>query len=161
MGPARIWADRHRSGRDGDVPLGAVTASRVAADFADNLRFFTRLPIRGESGAPDFQRIGWATPLVGALVGAIGAAALLAARSVGFSHLMAATLAVAAEVVVTGALHEDGLADVADGFGGGRDRAAKLAILRDSRIGTYGAVALILALLLRIEAIGAMSRISL
>ncbi len=138
-----------------------MTNSRFVADLADTLRFFTRLPIGGEGRAPDFRRIGWAAPLVGALVGAIGAVVLVAARAVGFSGLLSATLAVAAQVALTGALHEDGLADVADGFGGGRDREAKLAILRDSRIGAYGAVALILALLLRIEAIGALSRLSL
>ena len=138
-----------------------MTASRLVADLAENLRFFTRLPIRGVARAPDFGRIGWAAPLAGALVGAIGAVVLLAARAVGFSSLISATLAVTAQIAVTGALHEDGLADVVDGFGGGRDRAAKLAILRDSRIGTYGAVALVLALLLRVEAIGAMSRLSL
>ncbi len=138
-----------------------MTASRFVADLADNLRFFTRLPLRGPARAPDFQRIAWAAPLAGALMGAIGAVLLVAAREVGFSGLMSATLAVAAQVALTGALHEDGLADVADGFGGGRDREAKLAILRDSRIGAYGAVALILALLLRIEAIGALSRLSL
>ncbi len=62
--------------------------------------------------------------------------------------------------MATGALHEDGLADVADGFGGGRDRDAKLAILRDSRIGTYGAVALILSLLLRVETVTELTRSS-
>ena len=62
------------------------------------------------------------------------------------------------QIIATGALHEDGLADVADGFGGGRDRINKLAIMRDSRIGSYGGLALGLSLLLRIEAIGAMAR---
>ena len=141
--------------------MGFVTTSRLAADFADNLRFFTRLPLGGGGRAPDFRRIGWAAPLAGALIGALGAAALVAGRSLGLSSLIAATLAVALQVAATGALHEDGLADVADGFGGGRDREAKLAILRDSRIGAYGAVALILSLLLRVETVAALSRISL
>jgi adenosylcobinamide-GDP ribazoletransferase len=141
--------------------VGFVTASRLAADVVENLRFFTRLPLGGATQAPDFRRIGWAAPLAGALVGGIGAATLVAGRGLGFPSLISATLAVAAQVAVTGALHEDGLADVADGFGGGRDREAKLAILRDSRIGTYGAAALLLLLLLRVETIGALSRISL
>ena len=63
---------------------------------------------------------------------------------------MSATLAVAAAVLVTGALHEDGLADVADALGA-RDRARRLEIMRDSRIGTYGACVLILAIALRIS----------
>ena len=63
--------------------------------------------------------------------------------------MLAAGIAVAVQILFTGALHEDGLADVADGFGGGRDKAKKLEIMRDSRLGTYGAIALILVLGLR------------
>jgi len=138
--------------------VGGVTASGLVADVADNLRFFTRLPLGGRGLAPDFRRIGWAAPLAGALIGVIGAAVLVIARAIGFPSLLSATLAVLAEIAATGALHEDGLADVADGFGGGRDRETKLVILRDSRIGTYGALALVLALLLRVEAVAALSR---
>ena len=64
-------------------------------------------------------------------------------------------MSTAALVAVTGALHEDGLADVADGFGGGSTRERKLEIMRDSRIGAYGAVALALALILRVGALAA------
>ncbi len=138
-----------------------MTGARWIADVGENLRFFTRLPLGGKGRAPDFRRIGWATPLAGAVVGALGGVTLLAAHELRFSAALAATLAVAAETFATGALHEDGLADVADGFGGGRDREAKLAILRDSRIGTYGAVALVLTLLLRVEAVAALTRTSL
>jgi hypothetical protein len=67
--------------------------------------------------------------------------------------LLAALIAVAATVAVTGALHEDGLADTVDGFGGGGDRERKLQIMRDSRIGTYGVVALVLALGARVVAL--------
>ena len=67
----------------------------------------------------------------------------------------AALLAVAAGIAATGALHEDGLADTADGFGGGRDRERKLAIMRDSAHGTYGIVALVLSIGLRATAIAA------
>jgi adenosylcobinamide-GDP ribazoletransferase len=132
--------------------------ARAFGDFAENLRFFTRLPLGGADRAPDFRRIGWAAPLAGALVGALGAAVLGGARALSLPARLAAGLAVAAQLAATGALHEDGLADVADGFGGGRDRAAKLAILRDSRIGTYGAAALILLLLIRVDALAALSR---
>jgi adenosylcobinamide-GDP ribazoletransferase len=166
VGSARIRTDRDRAGGGGDLPLGLVNETtaagpaRLVADVADNLRFFTRLPLGGAGAAPDFRRIGWAAPLAGALVGALGAGALVAARALGFPNFLAATLAITAEICATGALHEDGLADVADGFGGGRDRDAKLAILRDSRIGTYGALALALSLLLRVEAVGALMRAS-
>jgi adenosylcobinamide-GDP ribazoletransferase len=70
---------------------------------------------------------------------------------------LAAALAVAALAAITGALHEDGLADVADGFGGGRTREAKLAIMRDSRVGSYGVVALALSLMLRVGALAALT----
>ena len=66
--------------------------------------------------------------------------------------MLTAGFAVLALVLTTGALHEDGLADLADGFGGGATREAKLAILRDSRIGSYGAIAIGLSLILRVVA---------
>ena len=69
----------------------------------------------------------------------------------------AAVVALATTIWLSGALHEDGLADVADGFGGGRTREAKLAIMRDSRIGSYGALALVLAVLARAGAIAALA----
>jgi adenosylcobinamide-GDP ribazoletransferase len=65
----------------------------------------------------------------------------------------AAALALAATMAATGCLHEDGLSDTADGFGGGKDREKKLEIMRDSRIGTYGACALVFSILLRWSAI--------
>lgn len=72
------------------------------------------------------------------------------ASALGLSPYISAILTLAALVLTTGALHEDALADVADGFGGGKDRDSKLAIMRDSQIGTYGACALILVLSLQI-----------
>jgi adenosylcobinamide-GDP ribazoletransferase len=124
----------------------------------ENLRFFTRLPLGASTRAPDFTKVGWAAPLAGAIIGGLGAIVFFATRKVGLPGIICSTLAVAIEIFVTGGLHEDGLADVADGFGGGRDRDAKLAIMRDSRIGAYGAIALCLVLLLRIEAIAALAR---
>jgi adenosylcobinamide-GDP ribazoletransferase len=131
---------------------------QATAALAENLRFFTRLPVGVSTRAPNFRKVGWAAPLAGGIVGGLGAAVFLIARKVGLPEIISATLAVAVEIVVTGGLHEDGLADVADGFGGGRDRDAKLAIMRDSRVGTYGAIALCLILLLRIEAISTLAR---
>lgn len=111
----------------------------------------TRLPsgqITGEA-APDLARASRCYPLVGVLVGALAGLVLLAAGGLGLPAIPAALLTIAATVLMTGALHEDGLADLADGFGGGRDRTQKLAIMRDSRIGSYGVLALILAIALR------------
>ncbi len=101
------------------------------------------------------NRIAWAAPVAGAAVGFIGALILALTAWLGLPPLLCASLSTAALVAVTGALHEDGLADVADGFGGGATRERKLEIMRDSRIGAYGAVALALALILRVGALAA------
>ncbi len=95
-------------------------------------------------------------PLVGVLVGALGGA-LFAIASCFFVPAIAATLALLGMVLSTGAFHEDGLADSADGFGGAFDTRRKLEIMKDSRIGTYGAVALLFALLLKWSALQTMS----
>ena len=92
---------------------------RPGRDIADALRFFTRLPL-GEPrpGAPlDIDRIAWAAPVAGVVVGLIGAHVLGLATLLGLPLLFRGGLATAALVLATGALHEDGLADVADGFG--------------------------------------------
>ncbi len=113
----------------------------------------TRLPAGRMTETPAIGAAVWAFRLVGALVGSISAAVLVAAIAVGIAPVLAAGLALAASVLATGGLHEDGLADVADGFGGGRDRARKLEIMRDSRIGSYGGLALILSLGFRWQAL--------
>ena len=140
--------------------MGALTADERfpprARDIADALRFFTRLPLPRDDGAPfDVNRIAWAAPVAGALVGLVGAAVLAVAHRLGLPGLFSAALATAGVIAATGGLHEDGLADAADGFGGGATRARKLEIMRDSRIGTFGAVALALSLILRVGALAA------
>ena len=104
----------------------------------------------------DFGRAAGAVPVAGAIIGAGGALALIARGALGLPPLVAALFCIAALVASSGALHEDGLADCADGFGGGRGRDDKLAIMKDSRIGTYGAAALVLALGLRAAALAAL-----
>jgi adenosylcobinamide-GDP ribazoletransferase len=123
------------------------------------LRFLTRLPVRGPERWPDGALAASvvAFPLVGALVGALGALGFALASWLGLGTMLAAVLAVAAQALLTGGLHEDGLADVADGFGGGRTRADKLRIMRDPRLGSFGALALVLALLARIAALAALA----
>ena len=113
--------------------------------LAAAIRFLTRLPAPPGASLPDAA--GW-FGLVGALVGAIMAAVWLLAGTV-LPAPVSAGLAVAAGLLVTGALHEDGLADSADALGGSADRERILEILRDSRIGTYGAAALVVAIGLR------------
>ena len=95
----------------------------------------------------------WSFPFVGLVVGAGAAIILWLAIAVGLPAPVAALLAITASVALTGALHEDGLADVADGFGGGHDAEGKIAIMRDSRIGTYGVIALVTITGLKVAAI--------
>jgi len=118
----------------------------------------TRLPGAPSAavGEGDVARAGWAFPIAGALIGLIAAVVYWLAERLHLPPLVASVLALATSVILTGAMHEDGLADTADGFGGGRTREKKLEIMRDSRIGTYGACALGLSLLLRWSALAAL-----
>jgi adenosylcobinamide-GDP ribazoletransferase len=140
-----------------------MTPGAVLNDLATDLRlgilFCTRLPLPdpGPVGSGDIARASWALPVAGAVVGGIGAFVYWIAFRIGLPALPAAALALAATLIATGALHEDGLADTADGFGGGKDREQKLAIMRDSRVGTYGACALVLSLILRWSALAAIA----
>jgi adenosylcobinamide-GDP ribazoletransferase len=124
------------------------------ADLRLALMILTRIPTGSAALPPDatLARAVWAYPIAGALVGLIAGIVYYAAARL---HLPAAALALAASVLVTGALHEDGLADLCDGLGGGKGATQKLAIMRDSRIGAYGAVALVAVFLVRWSALAA------
>ena len=124
--------------------------------FVCALQFLTRLPVPAwvEFEADWITRSARYFPLVGQLVGAITGGVLALAASV-WPGLVPPLLAIVAAVLMTGALHEDGLADTADGLGGGRDRAQCLAIMKDSRTGAYGVLALILCLALKLFTLGA------
>lgn len=127
-------------------------------DLAAAAALLTRLPFRAGVRTEHAPTTGalWALPLIGALIGALGGGAFWLAASLGLPAAIGAILAVATTVLLTGALHEDGLADTADGFGGGHDRDRKLAIMRDSAVGTYGVLALLLSALLRIACLAAL-----
>lgn len=135
----------------------------IASGFDDIrhcLAFLTRLPVplpveAAQPGA--LARAAWAFPLAGAVVGGLAGLALQAAEALGLDPLVGSFVAVAVAVLLTGGLHEDGLADVADGFGGGRERAGKLAIMRDSRIGSYGVLALVLSVGLRVSLLASLA----
>jgi adenosylcobinamide-GDP ribazoletransferase len=116
--------------------------------------FLTRVPVSARSDGVATS-LAW-FPVVGALIGLAGAVAYAAALLV-LPPLLAAALATAALVVLTGALHEDGLADSADAWGGASTREAALRILDDPAHGTYGVVTLVLCLLLRVFALAAMT----
>ena len=133
-------------------------------DWLDDLRtavaFLTRLPLplphpMGPMAA-NFVRAQRTFPLVGAAIGGVVGIVCLGMRTIGVPDLAAAALALGASAILTGALHEDGLADVADGFGGGRDPAAKLEIMRDSRLGTYGALILMVSFATKLSALAAL-----
>jgi adenosylcobinamide-GDP ribazoletransferase len=132
-----------------------LPASPVA-DIAFCVAFFTRLPmVEFDARGRKLGDAIWAAPLAGLLIAIIGAFVLTVASAFGVPRWPAAALALAATLLATGCLHEDGLADVADGFGGGKTRERKLEIMHDSRLGTYGATALIMSLLVRWSALAA------
>lgn len=133
---------------------GAVGPLKARVEeFRLAVMFLTRLPVGRLAHPPPLPDSVWAFPIVGALHGAIVGGVYWGLHSLGLSALVSALLAIVAGIVASGALHEDGLADCADGFGGGWTRERKLEIMRDSRIGTYGALALILVLTLRVAII--------
>ncbi|MBT3808803.1 MAG: adenosylcobinamide-GDP ribazoletransferase [Rhodospirillaceae bacterium] len=138
------------------------------AEFSAQLRlavaFLTRLPVAHaaddddplavlDETPPDLASAMWLFPLVGFAIGGAGALALGALVWGGVPAPVAATLAIGVMIWLTGALHEDGLSDIADGFGGGSDRDHKLEIMRDSRLGAYGTVTLAIVVVTKIAAL--------
>ena len=125
--------------------------------FLTALQFLTRIPVPGWVGwsAPQQARAARHLPSVGLVVGTVQALVLLAAGAV-WPPAVAAWLALAAGLLLTGVFHEDGLADSADGLGGGQTRAQTLAIMKDSRIGSYGTAALVVALVLKAQLLEAL-----
>ena len=129
----------------------------MISDFAAALAFLTRIPI-ARRAAFDARRVARSArwfPVVGALLGAASAGALRIGGAV-FPPLLMSVLLVLLGTALTGALHLDGLADTADGFGGGATREAVLRIMRDHAIGSYGGVALVLDIALKIAAVAAL-----
>jgi adenosylcobinamide-GDP ribazoletransferase len=134
--------------------------SGITTDIRTGLAFCTRLPLKPAPGADlaeDLARASWTFPIAGALIGLVGGVVYWLADGLGLDPLVAATLAVAATILMTGALHEDGLSDTADGLGGGGTKTRKLEIMRDSRSGAYGVLALVLSVLLRVGAIASLA----
>jgi adenosylcobinamide-GDP ribazoletransferase len=111
--------------------------------------FLTRLPIPGRMAARPLAVAVRCFPLVGLVVGLVGGAVYALGLKLDLPMLGAALFAIAATGLLTGALHEDGLADSADGLAGGQDRDRRLAIMSDSHIGSYGVLALIVSVMAR------------
>ena len=120
-------------------------------DIATATALLTRLPV--PFTADRAAAAAWAYPVAGFFVATLAAALASLALAFGLPPALAAGLVLAVQVIVTGAMHEDGLADSADGLWGGWTRARRLEIMRDSRIGTYGVIALVMSLGLRWQAL--------
>jgi adenosylcobinamide-GDP ribazoletransferase len=131
-----------------------ATLQRIAREYLLALQFFTRLPVTGplaewvgfspemlRASAAHFPGVGW---IVGLAACAVFALASIALPDGAATPLAAAVLCTIATVLLTGAFHEDGLADLADGLGGSAERERALAIMKDPRIGSYGTLALVL-----------------
>ena len=123
----------------------------AAGDPATAISLLTRLPLRSDHGRG--AAAAWAWPLAGLAVAVPAVLLAYLATSLGLSGGSAAALVLVVQTVLTGAMHEDGLADSADGLWGGWTRERRLEIMRDSRIGTYGTMALVLITLLRWQAL--------
>ena len=134
------------------------------------LQFFTRIPVTGRladwvgfspallrASAAHFPGVGW---LVGALVALVTALLLSSLPVSGFTPLVVAVWGTAFGVLITGAFHEDGLADVADGLGGSPERERALVIMKDSRVGAFGAIAMVLVLLAKVSLLALLGSMS-
>lgn len=144
------------------VPASALWLSPVGwvTDTGLMLRLLTRLPVPAAGPVMFGGRLARALrtiPLVGAIVGAIGGLAYIVALWLGLPPVIAAILAVLATLVATGAYHEDGFADTCDGLGGSFDREKKLAIMQDSRHGTFGVAAIVATIFLRVAALASIA----
>lgn len=140
-----------------DLPDRAVWPGLWPAT-AQCLRFYSRLPVPGyadDHRVPDFRLLPRALPLAALAIALPAALIVWGAGALGLSPLVAAGLAVTTLAITTGAFHEDGLADSADGLFGGHTVERRLEIMKDSRVGSFGAVALAMALLLRVATLAA------
>jgi adenosylcobinamide-GDP ribazoletransferase len=142
---------------------GAPAWQRAAVDVARAVRFYSRIPLPAlpfetePHGVPDLRALAPVLPLAGVVIAVVPALVLAAALVLDLGPWLAAALSVAAMTLVTGAFHEDGLADSADGFGGGTTPERRLAIMRDPLIGSFGGSALVLSLTLRIAALATLA----
>ena len=138
--------------------------SRFLRHFLLAVQFFTRIPVTGRladwvgyspamlrASAAHFPGVGW---LVGFVAAGVYALLLALLPPTVFAPLVAAVLSTVTTVLLTGGFHEDGLADVADGLGGSAERDRALEIMKDSRVGAFGAMALVLALLSKVALLG-------
>lgn len=168
--PARRNPSPHRAPRQGQMHIDLAEASALIEGFWRQVRvattFLTRIPTGTTPGPPAAESAAIAAsveagnqgelaaasawfPVLGVGIGAIAALALLITSELGLHPLACGFVAVAVAAALSGAMHEDGLADFADGLGGGHSPGERLDIMRDSRIGTFGTLAVVLSVCLR------------
>lgn len=147
-----------------------MSVSQFLRHYLLSLQFFTRIPVTGRladwvgfspamlrASAGHFPGVG---VLVGALVACLTALLLAWLPPSAFAPLVAAVLGTVFSVMLTGAFHEDGLADIADGLGGSQDRARALEIMKDSRVGAFGAISVVLVLLAKVALLAMLGSVS-
>lgn len=130
-------------------PADRAQRQSPLGDCAAAFLLLSRLPVAWhrfpDDRPPDFASSLWAFPVVGLVIGAIVGGVLALCKILMLPPLVSAAAGLLALALLSGAMHEDGLADMADGFGGGHDTESKIRIMHDSRIGSYGVMALIMA----------------
>jgi len=129
-------------------------------DIYTSVVFLTRLPAPGwpEAASRKLSTAMWAFPLAGVLVATIAGLVYAVCDALGLPVYISALFTVVALIIATGGLHEDGLSDLADGVWGGSDPAKRLTIMSDSRIGAFGAIALIVSVSVRAAAIASIGQ---
>ncbi len=157
---ARAWWQDLGNALSALTRLPLLRAAR-RMDFSPEANEYSEdaAPEKSEAVIRPFGRAVRAFPLVGALLGIAAGLAFAIIAGIGLPDVVAGVVAVALLAFLTGALHEDGLADMVDGFGGGQSVEKKLAIMRDSRIGAYGVIALVLVLAAKVGALADLSDI--
>lgn len=139
----------------------AQSRQSYLADIVSACMLLSRLPCGwykfDDKNPPRLDMAGWAFPIIGFVIGAIGAASLIAMQAIGIGALGAAACGVVVMTWLSGAMHDDGLADMADGFGGGRTVDDKIRIMHDSRVGSYGVMALCLSVVMRVSLLASLA----
>ena len=133
--------------------MRVLLKNKYVLDLFATIMFFTRIPINWSffsEKAPDLTRAAWAFPLVGFLIGGLSGVLGDLFIFLGLPIFLSCIIAITLSVILTGAFHEDGLADTADGLGAGGSPQRINKIIHDSRLGTYGVLALVLGLLTRL-----------
>ena len=134
--------------------MKVIFQNRYLLDLAASIMFFTRIPINWtffSKEPPNLTRAAWCFPFVGFIIGILSGMIGDLCILINLPIFLSCSIAVALSVLITGAFHEDGLADMADGFGAGGSADNINKIMHDSRLGTYGTVSLILAFLIRLS----------